>query len=98
MAEMVEEGYGQEDAPAELRVPVVQRAALRVARPVGDAIARGGREAADAISRQGQTLGRYSAAQVKARPFAAAAVALAAGALLGALLSPRRRRAESPER
>jgi hypothetical protein len=91
MEEFLDTGYGQEDAPAELRVPVVQRAALRVARPVGDALARGGREAADAISRQGQSFGRYSAAQMKARPFTAAAVALAAGALLGALLSPRRR-------
>jgi hypothetical protein len=88
---MPEDAYDREDAPPELRVPPVQRAALRVARPMGDAVARGGREAAELITRQGQTFGRYSAAQLKARPFATAAVALVAGALLGALLSPRRR-------
>lgn len=87
---MQEDAYGREDAPPELRVSPVQRA-LNVARPVGDAFAQRGRVAADALSRQGQTFGRYSAAQVKARPFATAAVALAAGAVLGALLSPRRR-------
>ena len=43
------------------------------------------------IRRQTESFGRYSAEQVKARPYAAAAVALAAGALLGALFSPRRR-------
>jgi hypothetical protein len=85
-----EEAYGREDAPRELRAPVVQRA-LRVTRPVTDALARGGREAADVIGRRGRTLGRYSADQVRAKPLAAAAVALVAGAVLGALLSPRRR-------
>jgi ElaB/YqjD/DUF883 family membrane-anchored ribosome-binding protein len=88
---MREEAYDWEDAPRELRVPPVQRAAVRLARPVGDAVSRGGREAADLIRRQTQSFGRYSAEQVKARPYAAAAVALAAGALLGAFLSPRRR-------
>ncbi len=87
---MRDEAYGREDAPRELRQPPVQRA-LRVVRPVGDALASRGRDAAEAVRRRSQSLGRYSAAQVKARPFAAAAVALAAGALLGALLSPRRR-------
>lgn len=87
---MREDAYGREDAPRELRQPPVQRA-LRVVRPVGHAIARHGRDAADVVGRQTQSLGRYSAAQMKARPFAAAAVALAAGAVLGALLSPRRR-------
>jgi hypothetical protein len=82
--------FDLEDAPPELRLPPVQRA-LRVVRPVSDAVARHGRDAADAISRHGRTLGRYSAAKMKSRPLAAAAVALAAGALLGALLSPRRR-------
>ena len=82
--------FGREDAPPELRLPPVQRA-LRVVRPVSDAVARHSRDAADVIGRQGQSFGRFSAAQVKARPFAAAAVALAAGAVLGALLSPRRR-------
>lgn len=87
---MPEDAYGREDAPPELRVPPVQRA-LRVARPVGDAVARGGREAGTLITRQGQSFGRYSAAQLKARPLVAAAVALLAGAVLGVLLSPRRR-------
>lgn len=87
---MRDDPFGHEDAPPELRLPPVQRA-LRVVRPVGDALARGGRDAADVITRQSQTFGRFSAAQVKARPFATAAVALAAGAVLGALLSPRRR-------
>jgi hypothetical protein len=87
---MRDDAYGQEDAPLELRVPPVQRA-LRVVRPAGDAVARGGRQAADAIGRQGQTLGRYSAAQMRARPFVTAAAALVAGAVLGALISPRRR-------
>lgn len=82
--------FGREDAPPELRLPPVQRA-LRVVRPVSDAVARHGRDAADVIGRQGRSFGRLSAEQVKARPFTAAAVALAAGALLGALLSPRRR-------
>jgi hypothetical protein len=82
--------FGREDAPPELRLPPVQRA-LRVVRPVGDAVARHGRDAADAIGRQGQSFGRFSAEQVKARPFAVAAMALAAGAVLGAFLSPRRR-------
>lgn len=82
--------FGREDAPPELRLPPVQRA-LRVVRPMSDAVARHGRDAADAVGRQGQSFGRFSAEQVKARPFAAAAVALAAGAVLGALLSPRRR-------
>lgn len=82
--------FGREDAPPELRLPPVQRA-LRVVRPVSDAVARHGRDAADAVGRQGQSFGRFSAEQVKARPFAAAAVALAAGAVLGALFSPRRR-------
>lgn len=82
--------FGREDAPPELRLPPVQRA-LRVVRPVSDAVARRSRDAADVIGRQGQSLGRFSAAQVKARPFAAAAVALGVGAVLGALLSPRRR-------
>lgn len=86
---MGDEIYGREDAPRELRLPPVQRA-LRVVQPASDAIARGGRQAADVIGRQTQTFGRYSAAQVRARPFAAAAMALAAGAVLGALLSPRR--------
>ena len=87
---MGDDTFGREDAPPELRLPPVQRA-LRVVRPVSDAFARHGRDAADVIGRQGQSFGRFSAEQVKARPFAAAAVALAAGALLGALLSPRRR-------
>jgi len=87
---MREDPFGQEDAPPELRLPPVQRA-MRVVRPVGDALARGGRDAADVITRQSQSFGRFSAAQVKARPFAAAAVALGVGAVLGALLSPRRR-------
>lgn len=87
---MGEEPFGQEDAPPELRLPPVQRA-LRVVRPVGDALARQSRVAADVIGQRGRSLGRYSAAQMKSRPLAAAAVALAAGALLGALLSPRRR-------
>lgn len=86
---MGDEVYGLEDAPRELRLPPVQRA-LRVVRPAGDAIARGGRQAADAVGRQGETLRSFSAAQVRARPFATAAVALAAGAVLGALLTPRR--------
>lgn len=85
-----EEVFGHEDAPPELRLPPVQRA-LRVVRPVGDALARHSRDAADAIGRHGRKFGRFSAAQMKSRPFAAAAVALAAGAVLGALLSPRRR-------
>jgi hypothetical protein len=85
-----EEVLGHEDAPPELRLPPVQRA-IRVVRPVGDALAKHGRDAADALGRHGRTLGRVSAAQVKSRPFALAAVALAAGAVLGALLSPRRR-------
>jgi|GEM_PF-3301056 ElaB/YqjD/DUF883 family membrane-anchored ribosome-binding protein len=84
-----EAAFDHEDAPAELRLPPVQRA-IRVVRPVGDALARRSRTAADVIGRQGQSLGRFSAAQVKARPFATAAVALAAGAVLGVLLSPRR--------
>jgi ElaB/YqjD/DUF883 family membrane-anchored ribosome-binding protein len=87
---MGDDTFGREDAPPELRLPPVQRA-LRVVRPVSDALARGGRDAADVIGRRGQTLGRFSAEQVKARPFTVAAVALAAGAVLGALLSPRRR-------
>jgi ElaB/YqjD/DUF883 family membrane-anchored ribosome-binding protein len=87
---MTEEAYGREDAPQELRVPPVQRA-LRVARPVGDALAKSGRDAADVLQRQSRSFGRYSAEQMKARPLTAAAVALAAGAVLGALLSPRRR-------
>lgn len=87
---MRDDAFGREDAPPELRLPPVQRA-IRVVRPVSDALARRSRDAADVISRQGQSLGRYSAAQVKARPFATAAVALAAGAVLGVLLSPRRR-------
>ena len=85
-----EDVFGQEDAPPELRLPPVQRA-LRVVRPVGDALSRHGRDAADALGRHGRTFGRYSAAKLKSRPLAAAAVALAAGAILGALLSPRRR-------
>ena len=85
-----DEAYGREDAPRELRVPPVQRA-LRVARPVGDVLAKGGREAAEVIQRQGRSFGRYSAERMKARPLTTAAVALAAGAVLGALLSPRRR-------
>jgi hypothetical protein len=84
------DAYGREDAPRELRVPPVQRA-LNVVRPAGDAIARGGRQAADALGRQTQTLGRFSAAQVRARPFATAAAALVAGAVLGVLIAPRRR-------
>jgi len=87
---MRDDAFGIEDAPPELRLPPVQRA-IRVVRPVSDALARRSRDAAEVISRQGQTLGRFSAAQVKARPFATAAVALAAGAVLGVLLSPRRR-------
>lgn len=87
---MRDEAYGREDAPPELRLPPVQRA-LRVVRPVGDALARHGRDAADVIGRRGHTFGRFSVAQMKARPFAAAAVAMAAGAVLGALLSPRRK-------
>lgn len=87
---MREEAYGQEDAPRELRVPPVRRA-LGVARPVGDVLAKGGRDAAEALQRQGRSFGRYSAEQIKARPLATAAVALAAGAVLGAFLSPRRR-------
>ncbi|CAN7218806.1 hypothetical protein LJR219_000734 [Phenylobacterium sp. LjRoot219] len=87
---MRDDPFGREDAPPELRLPPVQRA-LRVVRPVGDALARHSRDAADVVTRQSQTFGRFSAAQVKARPFATAAVALAAGAVLGALLSPRRR-------
>lgn len=87
---MGEDIFGHEDAPPELRLRPVQRALRRV-RPVSDALARHSRDAADAIGRQGQTLRRMSAEQVKARPFATAAVALAAGAVLGALLSPRRR-------
>lgn len=87
---MGDDTFGREDAPPELRLPPVQRA-LRVVRPVSDALARGGRDAADVIGRQGQSFRRFSAEQVKARPFAAAAMALAAGAVLGALLSPRRR-------
>jgi hypothetical protein len=87
---MLEDAYGREDAPLELRVPAVQRA-LRVVRPAGDAIARGGREAADVVRRQTRSLGRLSAAEVRARPFALAAVALATGAVLGALFAPRRR-------
>ena len=90
MQEVMDESYGREDAPRELRQPPVQRA-LRVVRPVGEEIARRGRDAAGVIGRQTQTFGRYSAAQVRARPFAAAAVALAAGAVLGALIAPRRR-------
>jgi hypothetical protein len=86
---MADDAYGREDAPRELRVPPVQRA-LRVVRPAGEAISRHGREAADAITRQTQTFGRFSAAQARARPFALAAVALATGAVLGALISPRR--------
>lgn len=85
-----DDAYGREDAPPELRVPPVQRA-MRVARPVGDAIARRGRDAADLVREQGRTFGRYSAETAKARPLATAAVALAAGAVLGALLAPRRR-------
>ena len=85
-----DDGFGREDAPHELRLPPVQRA-LRVVQPVSDALAKHGRDAADALGRHGRSLGRLSAEQVKSRPFAAAAVALAAGALLGALLSPRRR-------
>ncbi len=91
---MRDEGYGREDAPPELRAPAVQRA-LKVVRPVGDALARRGREAADVIGRQGQSLGRYSADQVRAKPLAAAGlaagVALVAGVVLGAFLAPRRR-------
>jgi ElaB/YqjD/DUF883 family membrane-anchored ribosome-binding protein len=87
---MGDDTFGREDAPPELRLPPVQRA-LRVVRPVSDALARHSRDAADVIGRQGQTFGRFSAEQVKARPFATAAVALAAGAVLGALLAPRRR-------
>jgi hypothetical protein len=85
-----DDAFGIEDAPPELRLPPVQRA-IRVVRPVSDALARRSRDAAEVISRQGQSLGRFSAAQVKARPFATAAVALAAGAVLGVLLSPRRK-------
>jgi len=87
---MRDDAFGREDAPPELRLPPVQRA-IRVVRPVGDAVARRSRDAAEVITRRTQTIGRYSAAQVKARPFATAAVALAAGAVLGVLLSPRRR-------
>lgn len=87
---MGEEPLGQEDAPPELRLPPVQRA-LRVVRPVGDALARHGRDAADVIGRHGASVGRRSLAQMKSHPLTAAAVALAAGAVLGALLSPRRR-------
>jgi ElaB/YqjD/DUF883 family membrane-anchored ribosome-binding protein len=87
---MRDDAFGREDAPPELRLPPVQRA-LRVVRPVSDAMARRSKDAAEVISRQTQSLGRYSAAQVKARPFATAAVALAAGTVLGILLSPRRR-------
>ena len=87
---MTDEAYGREDAPRELRVPPVQRA-LRVARPVGDALAKRGRDAADVLPRQSRSFGRYSSERMKARPLATAAVALAAGALLGAMLSPRRR-------
>ena len=88
--DMLDEAYGREDAPPELRAPPVQRA-MKVVRPVGDAVARGGREAAAVIGRQGQTIGRFSVAQVRGKPFATAAVALVAGAVMGALLSPRRR-------
>lgn len=87
---MLEDAYGQEDAPPELRLPPVQRA-LRVARPVGDAVAQHSREAAAALGRRGRSFQRYSADRMKARPFTTAAMALAAGAVLGALLSPRRR-------
>lgn len=87
---MGDDTFGREDAPPELRLPPVQRA-LRVVRPVSDALARRSRDAADVIGRQGQSFGRFSAEQVKTRPFATAAVALAAGAVLGALLAPRRR-------
>jgi hypothetical protein len=90
MDEVMDDAYAREDAPAELRLPPVQRA-MRVVRPVSDALTTRGRDAAEVISRQAQTFGRYSAEQVKARPFTAAAVALAAGALLGAWLAPRRR-------
>lgn len=82
-----DEVFGLEDAPRELRVPPVERAL----RPVGDALVRHGRHTADAISEQSRSFGRYSAEQMKARPITTAAVALAAGAVLGALLSPRRR-------
>ena len=85
-----QEVFGHEDAPPELRLPPVQRA-LRVVRPVGDALARHGRDAADAIGRHGRKFGRFSADQLKSRPLAGAAMALAAGAVLGALLAPRRR-------
>lgn len=85
-----DDAYGREDAPLELRVSPVQRA-LNVVRPAGDAIASGGRQAADLLGKQTQSIGRYSADKMRARPLTTAALALAAGALLGALISPRRR-------
>lgn len=88
---MADEIFGHEDAPRELRVPPVERALRVTTQPVREALAEHGRDAAAALQRQGRSFGRYSAAQVKARPFTTAAVALAAGAVLGALLSPRRR-------
>lgn len=86
--------YAHEEAPAELRVPALQRA-LRAVRPAGDAIAQRSRTAADVIGRRARTWSEYSLRQARERPLAAAGVALAAGALIGALLSPRRRRART---
>lgn len=82
--------FDRANAPAELRTTALERA-LRAARPVSDAVARRSRQAARVVSRQATAASRYSTAQLKARPLAAAALALGAGLLVGALLSPRRR-------
>lgn len=58
--------------------------------PAAKAMTRATREAAETAGRQARSAAAYSTGRIRAFPVASAAIALGAGFLLGALLSPRK--------